>query len=100
MLTARAIRALTLLLVLTFATWLLYTRAKFTMETAMNFFGKNWKTTAGGAATMGLGILSLFGVKLAGTGPIDPQTALAMITGGAGLLFAKDGNVTGGTVAQ
>lgn len=59
-------------------------------------FGTNWKTSAGGIATAGLGILSLFGVKIAGSAPVDPQTAIAMIAAGGGLLFAKDQNVTGG----
>jgi hypothetical protein len=66
----------------------------------MKSFATNWKTTVGGAATMALGVLSLFGVKVVGTGAIDPQTAIGMITGGFALMFAKDGNVTGGTVQQ
>jgi hypothetical protein len=60
----------------------------------------NWKTTAGGAATMLLGVLSLLGVHIVGQATIDPQTALAMITGGFALIFAKDGNVTGGSKPQ
>lgn len=66
----------------------------------MNSLLANWKTSLGGLLTILLGALSLVGVKVAGTGTIDPQTALAMITGGFGLLFAKDGNVTGGTTPQ
>ena len=38
----------------------------------------NWKTTAGGAATMLLGVLSLLGVHLVGSATIDPQTARVM----------------------
>ena len=60
----------------------------------------NWKTSAAGALTMLAGVGSLFGVSIAGLAPIDPTAALAMITGGIGLIFAKDGNVTGGTTAQ
>ena len=52
---------------------------------------KNWKTSAAGALMILTGIGSLAGVK---TG-IDPNAALATIMGGFGLLFAKDGNVTG-----
>jgi hypothetical protein len=66
----------------------------------MKSFATNWKTTAGGAATMVLGVLSLCGVKLVGSAAIDPQTALGMITGGFALIFAKDGNVTGGSTKQ
>lgn len=65
----------------------------------MKNFGTNWKTTLGGGMTAAIGIASLFGIKLGGA-PIDPTTALGMITGGIGLVFAKDGNVTGGDVKQ
>jgi hypothetical protein len=51
------------------------------------------------AMTAAIGLASLFGVTLGGQ-PIDPATALGMITGGVDLLFAKDGNVTGGSVQQ
>ena len=60
----------------------------------------NWKTTAGGAVTVLLGVLSLLGVKVAGQASIDPQVAMGMITGGLALIFAKDNNVTGGTTQQ
>lgn len=66
----------------------------------MKSFLANWKTTAGGLATLALGVMSLFGIKVVGSASIDPQTALGMITGGLALIFAKDGNVTGGTSAQ
>ena len=46
-----------------------------------------------------VGLASLFGIAI-GDRPVDPTTALAMISGGMGLLFAKDGNVTGGSVRQ
>lgn len=66
----------------------------------MKSFLTNWKTTFGGLTTMLLGVLSLFGVKVVGAGAIDPQTALGMIASGFALIFAKDGNVTGGTTPQ
>jgi hypothetical protein len=66
----------------------------------MNSLLTNWKTTAGGAATMIIGVLSLLGVHIVGQAPIDPQTSLAMITGGFTLMFAKDANVTGGSKPQ
>lgn len=62
-------------------------------------FGTNWKTTIGGLLTAAMGAASLAGFKV-GNAPVDPLTAIGMITGGVGLAFAKDGNVTGGTVAQ
>jgi len=65
----------------------------------MKNFSSNWKTTLGGGVTAAIGIASLFGVKI-GAQAIDPTTALGMITGGIGLIFAKDGNVTGGSVQQ
>jgi hypothetical protein len=65
----------------------------------MKNFATNWKTTLGGGLTAALGLASLFGVSI-GAQPIDPTTALGMVTGGIGLIFAKDGNVTGGSVKQ
>jgi len=61
--------------------------------------GKNWKTTLAGA---GFGVLNLFvgGGFTTPEGKINWQSLLlsaGMITMGA---FAKDNNVTGGTVAQ
>jgi len=52
---------------------------------------KNWKTSAAGALMILTGIGSLAGVK---TG-VDPNAAITSIVAGFGLLFAKDGNVTG-----
>ncbi len=66
----------------------------------MKSFATNWKTSTGGMLTVMLGVLSLLGVKVAGAAPIDPQVAIGMITGGFALIFAKDGNVTGGTTPQ
>ena len=65
----------------------------------MKNFATNWKTSLGGGMTAAIGIASLFGVSV-GSQPIDPTVALGMITGGLSLLFAKDGNVTGGNVKQ
>jgi hypothetical protein len=65
----------------------------------MQNFATNWKTSLGGGITAAIGLASLFGVKI-GAQPLDPTTALGMITGGIGLIFAKDGNVTGGSVPQ
>lgn len=65
----------------------------------MKSFVTNWKTTVGGLLTMALGAAALLGIKV-GNNPIDPTSAFAMITTGFGLLFAKDGNVTGGTTSQ
>lgn len=76
----------------------------------MNFFkflGKNWKTTAAGA----IAIVGAF-PTIAPFVPIvnqviqaNPQTkqewlATAILAAGAGLLAAKDSNVTGGTTRQ
>lgn len=58
----------------------------------MNFV-LNWKTTAAGAALIIKGILALLGYG-------DPSTAAVDIVAGIGLVFAKDGNVTGGSVKQ
>jgi hypothetical protein len=60
---------------------------------------KNWKTSLGGGVTALLGVASLLGIKV-GQQPIDPTTAISMITGGVTLMFAKDYNVTGGDTRQ
>lgn len=59
-------------------------------------FLTNWKTTAAGVLMILTGIAGLLGIK----GGADPVTAWGMITAGFGLIFAKDGNVTGGTTPQ
>lgn len=57
----------------------------------------NWKTTAAGVAVILLGTVApVFGVHVPGF-EMDP--GLAVVTG-LGLIFAKDGNVTGGSVKQ
>lgn len=64
-----------------------------------NFF-TSWKTTAAGLGMIlnGIsGILHWINPEIPGP---DPSTALASIMAGIGLLCAKDGNVTGGSVKQ
>ena len=61
----------------------------------MKSFLTNWKTTLAGIVVIGLYGLQMVGVNIPGV-HIDPAT-LAV---GAGLIFAKDGNVTGGTTKQ
>ena len=65
----------------------------------MKSFTANWKTSVTGALTVLVGIASLCGLQI-GSVPPEPSAAIAMISGGLGLIFAKDGNVTGGTVSQ
>jgi len=56
---------------------------------------KNWKTTAAGVVVLGTGVATAFHF-------ITEETAAAIITlaTAAGLIGAKDGNVTDGTKAQ
>jgi hypothetical protein len=59
---------------------------------------KNWKTTSAGLVMIIGGIASIYFSK-----PLDANTITASATailGGVGLLFAKDNNVTGGTIKQ
>lgn len=62
----------------------------------MKSFSANWKTSGAGILMIALGVLSATGKAPVGVGG-DPMT---LIMGGLGLLFAKDGNVTGGDVKQ
>lgn len=62
-------------------------------------FSTNWKTSIGGGLTAAMGIASLFGVKF-GAAPMDPTTAMGMIAAGLSLMFAKDANITGGSIDQ
>jgi hypothetical protein len=60
----------------------------------------NWKTTTAGLGMIMSGISGvLHWVNPEIPGP-DPSTAFASFMAGIGLLFAKDGNVTGGTTRQ
>jgi hypothetical protein len=57
---------------------------------------KNWQTRISGLLT-----LALIGMKAAANpGVLADPTVLAAITAGLGLVFAKQHNVTGGTVPQ
>lgn len=56
---------------------------------------KNWKTTLAGLFML-LGILG----KDMNAGKIDPTTDITGVIAAAGLIAAKDANVTGGTVNQ
>lgn len=49
---------------------------------------ENWKTSAAGVALVLKGFLAILGYG-------DATTAVADIVMGLGLIFAKDGNVTG-----
>ena len=59
----------------------------------------NWKTSLGGVGLILLGILGLVGVAIPGV-PTDSSAAFGMIIAGITALFAKDNNVTGGTIKQ
>jgi hypothetical protein len=61
----------------------------------MKSFSINWKTTA-----LGLGTLLSVGLNSYGHGVFPGPNDLAAIMAGIGLIFAKDGNVTGGTTRQ
>lgn len=65
----------------------------------MKSFLTNWKTTATGVGMIAAGLLSVLGIKVPGM-TVDPSTAGPLILTGVGLLFSKDGNVTGGDVKQ
>ncbi len=65
----------------------------------MNWFA-NWKTTTAGIGMIVTGLSGvLHWINPDVPGP-DISTALASLMGGLCLLFAKDGNVTGGAVRQ
>lgn len=59
----------------------------------------NWKTTGTGLMMIATAILSFAGIKVPGM-TVDPSTAGPLLVTGVGLLFSKDGNVTGGTTPQ
>ena len=55
---------------------------------------KNWKTTLSGIASI------IGGVALFVNHPDQIEAAFAAVSLGFGLIFAKDNNVTGGSVPQ
>lgn len=60
---------------------------------------KSWKTTSAGI----LSIVGAIVTVIYAPRPISPEVitgALTAVLAGIGLLFAKDGNVTGGSVTQ
>ena len=63
---------------------------------------KNWKTTAFGVCTI-LAAVGAAGKALLDGDPatsLDLTATIAAVMAGFGLIFAKDSNVTGGTVQQ
>jgi hypothetical protein len=66
----------------------------------MKNLATNWKTTSAGLGMILTGLSGLLHfVNPEVPGP-DLSTSLASLIGGIGLLFAKDGNVSGGSVRQ
>jgi hypothetical protein len=65
----------------------------------MKSFLTNWKTTGTGVLMVLLGASGLLGLQV-GAAPVSAEASIAMIVSGVGLLFAKDGNVTGGGTKQ
>lgn len=64
-------------------------------------FSINWKTTWAGLTAIGLGIGAIAGMAKSGVWEGNALlAAFSSISSGVGLIFAKDGNVTGGTVPQ
>lgn len=66
----------------------------------MKSFLANWKTTSAGIGMILTGLSGLLHAANPSVPGPDLSVALASLLGGAGLLFAKDGNVTGGNVRQ
>lgn len=67
----------------------------------MKSFLTNWKTTLGGLATVFGGLATIAHALTAS--PPDVSSLMGAgtaIAGGVALIFAKDGNVTGGTTKQ
>lgn len=60
---------------------------------------KSWKTTLSGAIAIIIAAGNAIQGMLNGT-PVDMATTIAAVMAGIGLIAAKDGNVTGGTVKQ
>lgn len=62
-------------------------------------FGKSWKTTTTGILAIVGSITAVVFAPKPLTETVIIAAATSLLTG-LGLLFAKDGNVTGGTVTQ
>jgi hypothetical protein len=60
---------------------------------------KSWKTTIAGIGMI-LGALAKGAEALSGGTALDLALILPLVIGGIGLMFAKDSNVTGGTIKQ
>lgn len=60
----------------------------------MKSFAINWKTTGAGIGAIVTAIIQMWQA-----GSVTSEGMMAIFTG-FGLIFAKDGNVTGGTVEQ
>ena len=66
----------------------------------MKNFASNWKTTSAGLGMIVTGVSGfLHATNPEIPGP-DLSTSFASVLAGVGLVFAKDGNVTGGTTRQ
>ncbi len=65
----------------------------------MGVFGTNKKTNITGFGMIFAGIAEIL-TGMSGDGNVNWQLVLTSIIGGIGLVSAKDGNVTGGTVMQ
>jgi len=63
----------------------------------MKSLAKNWKTTLAGVIALAITAVHIFDPAL-----LTNSTYLTIVSvlGGLGLISAKDGNVTGGTVQQ
>lgn len=62
---------------------------------------KNWKTTSTGITMVVGGIVGFyFAIKNNSVNEGTVTGCLTAVLGGIGLIFAKDGNVTGGTIQQ
>lgn len=60
---------------------------------------KSWKTTFSGIIAIVVALADV-ATKISNDQPIDVMTTVAAIMAGIGLIFAKDGQVTGGRITQ